>query len=201
MAATAGQHPRAALDYVARAWSDDSRANVIVKASVPPIDTSTVWAIQSQSVLPLLSPASASARVLALGANLDLSGLNSLRIPWVSGRLTKPVFVQEGSPFAHINMATAGAILGPTKSLKLGCELTIELQNASADTATEILSSALAMSVSQGMDAQFFSASAASASAPAGLLAGKAAITPGANMTADLAALLDARWKRRRKPR
>ena len=152
IAKTADKGPIAATNYLRSAWGDDIRAALILKAAVLPTDTSIpTGGIQAQRVLPLLAPASASARVLALGHNLDMSGIAQIRIPWIggAGRPAKPLFVLESSPMPVTNLATSGAILGPVKTVRLGCGITRELQAASADTAEEIIGMALSFSWSK----------------------------------------------------
>jgi hypothetical protein len=63
--------------------------------------------------------------------------------------------------------------------------LSNELEWGSGETASGIISEALSISVSQGIDTQLFSSNAASTSAPAGLLNGLTALTSKGTTAAD----------------
>jgi hypothetical protein len=64
---------------------DDARAELIVRAASSPADTTGTAALglQSTRVLPMLAPAAASSRVLALATSLDLGGLASIKLPYI----------------------------------------------------------------------------------------------------------------------
>jgi hypothetical protein len=190
-----GVHPRA----VAKAW-DDARADLILRAASDPTSTTSAAALglQSTRVLPMLAPASASARLLAMANALDLSGLQSIRLPYIGFAGRPPVpFVLEGDPGSVVDLNVSATVLGPTKKLLILSALTREMSEASASNAEVIIGDALALSAEQSLDAALFSNAAASPSAPAGLLFGVtpiAAATGGGvvAMAADLAALAGA---------
>jgi hypothetical protein len=147
----------------------------------------------------MLSPESAWARLLALATQVDMTGRVTINLPYIgsSGRPATVPFVGEGLPMRITNLTVSPTVLGPTKKLLIGAALTTELQNLSGDQAAAIIGSALAISAGQSMDALLFSASAATAAAPAGILNGVAGIvgTSGGGLTAiisDMAALADA---------
>lgn len=190
-----------ALDVVKRAWGDDSDAEVIVKAASDPpaMTTGTFPAIQAQKVLPMLAPDSASAKLLAMGANLSLDGIATIRIPYIggTGRPQQPAFIAEGAPIPIANLSTSAAELGPVCRIAIGAAVSMELQEASAETAESVIGQALAISAAQATDAALFSANAATAIAPAGILHGVAAIpsaggTGVAGVADDLALLAQA---------
>jgi hypothetical protein len=66
-------------------WADDDAAGRILKAASSPLETSNFAAIQSNVVLPMLSPDAASSRLLNLGSKLNLDGINTIRLPFIGG--------------------------------------------------------------------------------------------------------------------
>jgi hypothetical protein len=183
-----------------RVWRDDDGAEMVLRAASSPLATTgTFPAIQATRVLPMLAPDSASARLLAMGANLDLTGIATIRIPWIggAGRPSQPAFIQEGAPIPIADLTTHAAVLGPTCKIAIGAAISMELQEASAETAASIIGQALAISAAQATDAALFSSAAATAIAPAGILHGvtpiaSAAGTGPAGIADDLALLADA---------
>jgi hypothetical protein len=172
-----GARQGVAPERVLKTW-DDPRAEKILKAASGAATTASGAALQltSTTILPLLAPASASARVLALARSLDLSGLQAIKLPYIGVAGRPPaVFVAEDSPGPVVDLVTSATTLGPTKKLLILAALTREMTTASASNAEVIVSDALALSVAQGLDTALFSNAAATASAPAGLLNG---ITP-----------------------
>jgi hypothetical protein len=150
--------------------ADDDDAGVILRAaSSPAMTTGTFPQIQATRVLPMLAPDSASARLLAMGANLSLDGITTIKIPFIggAGRPTQPASIAEGSLIPIANLVTNAATLGPTCKIAIGAAVSMELQEASAETAASVISQALAISAAQATDAALFSANAATAIAPA----------------------------------
>src|SRR6516162_4648626 len=62
-------------------WHDDDDAGRILKAASSPLTTSGFAAIQSTRVLPQLAADCASSKLLAMGAQFDLTGINSFKLP------------------------------------------------------------------------------------------------------------------------
>jgi hypothetical protein len=151
--------------------------------------------LQTTTILPQLAPASASARLLSLATSLDLTGVGSIKLPFIgaTGRPSVP-FVGEGQPGPVVNLTLASPILGPAKKLLIMVALTREIQDASADTAEVVVGNALATAAEQSIDAAMFSDAAGSDTAPPGLLNGVNAIPSagkaGAEGVADDLALL-----------
>jgi hypothetical protein len=159
-------------------WRDDDRAAAILKAASNPLGTSDFAQIQSTKFLEMLAPDCAAAKLLNLGNKFDLTGINSIKLPFIggSGRPAKPLFVAEGQPAPVVDLSTSGAILGPANKVLIQAAITGELQSASAETAEAIVGQALAISTEQSLDAALFSANAAVAGvSPAGILHG---VTP-----------------------
>jgi hypothetical protein len=179
---------------------DDPRAELIVRAASAPASTgnSAALMLQSTRILPLLAPAAASARLLALATSLDLSGLQTIRLPFVglAGRTIPTPFVAEGDPGSVVDLTLSATALGPTRKLLILSALTREMTAASAENAEVIIGDALALSAEQSLDAALFSNAAATETAPAGILNGltpiASAATTGADGVADDLALLAA---------
>ena len=146
----------------------------------------------------MLAPAAASSRLLALATTLDLSGLQSIRLPFIglAGRNIPTPFVAEGDPGSVIDLTISATVLGPTKKLLVLSALTREMAAASAENAEVIIGNALALSAEQALDGVLFSNAAATASTPAGIVNGlvpiASAATTGAAGVADDLALLAA---------
>jgi hypothetical protein len=162
----------AAAEVLQANWRDDDAAKQILKAATSPLTTSNFAAIQSTKFVEMLAPDCAAAKLLSLGYKFDLSGINSIKLPFIGGggRPPKPVFIAEGQPAPVVDLATSDAILGPTCKVLIQSAITGELQSASAETAEEIIGMALAISTAQSLDAALFSNNAATPSSPAGIL-------------------------------
>jgi hypothetical protein len=181
-------------------WGDDNQAVQILKAATSPLGTANFAAIQSTRFVEMLAPDCAAAKLLALGYKFDLSGINSIKLPFIggAGRPAKPAFIAEGQPAPVPELATSDAILGPTCKVLIQSAITGELQSASAETAEAIIGQALAISTEQSLDTALFSSNAAVAGvSPAGILHGITGIPSGgatgvAGCAADLAALAGA---------
>jgi hypothetical protein len=179
-------------------WRDDDDAARILRAVSSPLTTSGFAAIQSTKVLPQLAPDCASSKLLAVGHQFDLTGINSFKLPWIgyTGRPATSMFVPEGSPSPVPNLAFSSAILGPVCKVLILAGVSGELQSGSAETAERVISEALAISVEQSQDAKLFSTDAAvPGTSPAGLLNGLTPLTStgstgGAAAVADDLALL-----------
>jgi hypothetical protein len=195
MAMSVGRNARPADEILKSLWPDDSSAARILKAASNPTSTTSFPGVQSVTVLPMLAPAAASMRVLSLGHQLDLAGINTIRIPYI-GATGRPqlVFVAEASPAPVISLNMAAGTLGPTRKILVQAAVTAETQQASADTATTIVGQALSVAAEEAIDAALFGSAAATEEAPAGLLNGVAPIasaaTQGVQGVADDLALL-----------
>jgi hypothetical protein len=170
-----GSKQGVAPERVVKAW-DDARAEMILKAASAPASTAntTALSLQSTRILPMLAPAAASSRLLAMATTLDLTGLQTIKIPFIglAGRAIPAPFVQEGSPGSVIDLMISSVILGPTCKMLILSMLTREMAQASAENAEVIIGNALALSAAQALDGALFSNAAATAIAPAGILNG-----------------------------
>jgi hypothetical protein len=146
--------------------------------------------------LMLLAPRSAAAQLFALATTIDLKGISSFSFP-LATNFADATFVPEGAPIALRQGSFSGMVVGPVHKLALLAALSGEMESASGDIAQTIISHTLEIAVGRGLDAVLFSANAATADAPAGLLHNVAPIPPAAagsadRMSQDLAALLAA---------
>jgi hypothetical protein len=185
-------------DYVRRTWGSEAAREVglmLRAVTVPATTTQSDWAgLFSQVVVTFLSslvPASAGADLFARGLQLRFEGAGAISLPTMSAG--QAAFVGQGQPIPIVAyQTTAGIKLEPHK-LALGTTLTYEMLNT--PSAEDAVRAALTESAAQGLDSVLFSASAATADAPAGLLNGITATTPSTQtiaseaMVADLATL------------
>jgi hypothetical protein len=183
-----------AAELLRENWRDDDDAGKILKAASSPLQTSGFAQIQSTKVLPQLSPDAASSKLLAMGNQFNLDGINSFKLPWIgySGRPANPMFVAEGAPAPVPQLATSSAILGPVCKVMIIAGVSGELQSGSAETAERVIAEALSISVEQAQDAKLFSADAAVAgTSPAGLLNGLTPLTSAGAAGGGAAAVAD----------
>jgi hypothetical protein len=176
-----------ALKALNKHWRYDDDAQRMLKAAVPPIDTTytpsgspETWpAIPAWEALPLIAPQAASMQLLRVGVELKLDGINILHLPYIpqSGRPT-PIFVGEGQPAPLSMMTSSDQVLGPTRKILIQSALTSELQAVSAQTAERMIGEALEHATTTAMDATLFGSGAATTAAPAGLLHGVTPLTP-----------------------
>ena len=118
-----------ARSFLKNAWRDDDDAEVILKAASSPLMTTGSFPqIQATRVLPMLAPDSASSKLLAMGANLDLTGIATIKIPYIggAGRPAQPAFTAEGAPIPIANLSTNAATLGPTCKIAIGAAVSME---------------------------------------------------------------------------
>jgi hypothetical protein len=166
-------------EFLRRSWPDDRLAGLILRSPVSPTKTTDLWQAQVTRVLPLLSPLAASARLFGLATSVDLSGIQTVKLPYIgaAGRPASVPFVGEGDPIRTVNLTTSSITLGPMHKLAIAAAITRETQDASADTAERVVSDALSASIGQSLDAALFGNAAATAIAPAGILNGLTPVT------------------------
>src|SRR5262249_38369588 len=151
-------------------WPDDHRAAVITRAATTPTDTSTT-ALTATKVSPLLliAPKSAAARLFDRCMRLDFDGVLTYNIPHVHTRAV-PLFVAESSPIPFVQPSLTKATVGPPRKLAFGIGLTNELEEASPDSAAQILARLLGESAAKALDQYVFDNVAADSTRPPGLL-------------------------------
>jgi hypothetical protein len=178
------------VDVLRRSWASDGTSESVLKSvlksPMAPTGTGDYPAAQSNVVLPLLAPSSASARLLSLATTFDMRGVSTVAIPWIAaGTIPPPAFVAEDAPAPLVNLTTAKSVLGPVKKLLILSAFTDELRDASVPSAASIISAALAIASERALDGALFSNNAASAVAPAGLLNGLVPIASAAGKGVD----------------
>jgi hypothetical protein len=94
-----------------------------------------------------------------------------------------PVFVAEGAPAPAFNENYVKVTLGPVKKVLALTALSEELQEASPQDVSAIISNVLSNAVSRAIDVIAFDANAATAVRPAGLLNGLVATTAASGTT------------------
>jgi hypothetical protein len=175
-----------------RVWPGDEPALLLTRAAVSPTTTADYIKIDVIKLLAGLAPRSAASKLFEISQPVDLSGINSILFP-LPGALPTASFVAEGMPIPILQGTISNAMrVGPVHKLALISPLTVEVEQASAGTASVIITRLLEVGISRGLDAALFSANAATAISPAGLLNGVAAIPAGASMSADLGNLVAA---------
>jgi hypothetical protein len=171
-------------------WPNDRSAELLVRGAVSPI-TQDAYPGSTVAKLLLLAPNSGAAMLFPLATVVDLKGVASFSFP-LPTNFADASFVGDGQPIPVRQGTFAGMPIGPVHKLALLAALSGELESASGNIAETIISHTLEVAVGRGLDAVLFSASAATADAPAGLLFG-ATMRPGsADMANDLGALIGA---------
>jgi hypothetical protein len=162
----------------ARRWADDRNVDLILRAAVTPTTLANTPALAAVSVayLDVLTPLSAGADLLRRGVALNFAGSAQIGVPAIA--VPTGGFVAEGQPIAVVTEPTsAGPTLLPHKLALIATVTDEMLRNPNAET---LIRQALVESCGPTLDKVLFSATAATPAAPAGLLAGIAALTPAA---------------------
>jgi Phage capsid family len=174
--AVAAREGKRADEIARRMYNGDRGVETVLKSAVSPTTLSGSPAATQIGVafLDALTPASAGADLLGRGVRLNFAGAASIAVPGIA--IPNASFIAEGSPIPVKQGTTSvGPTLSPHKLASI-CVLTGELiRSSNAETMTRQV---LVESTGPALDAALFSANAASAIAPAGLLNGIAALTP-----------------------
>ena len=83
-----------------------------------------------------LAPSSAALRLFERGLKLDLSGVNTIRIPNISTWPQQPNFVREGAPAPTVQRGLGRTIIGPARKILVMSATTGELETATPETAS-----------------------------------------------------------------
>jgi hypothetical protein len=178
-------------EFARRHWGDDRGTEHVVRAATNPAMTTTAgWAQELSPVslvfLAALRGISAGAELLNRGLQVRFNGAGTISLPLVSQG--QAGFVGQGKPVPVAAFATSsGVSLTPFK-LALISTLTREMVESS--NAEAVIRTVLLESTAVGLDAALFSANAATADAPAGLLHGIAALTASSATTGAIDALI-----------
>ena len=152
-------------------YKDDYGAQLVTRGAVSPTSTSDYPALQITRVLPMLSPAAASTRLLSAVTTIDLTGITTISVPVLSA-LPVPIFIGEGKPIPVADLSFGSVVLGPVHAIKILTALSDQLISATGGAAETILGNALAASTEASMDAALFSNAAPTADAPGGITYG-----------------------------
>jgi hypothetical protein len=180
MACRDKQNPRNPETLARTLYPGDADTLAITKAAQTPTGTDSFPGLQTMRVLPMLAPASASARLLSSVTTLDLQGISTISVPVLS-TVPTAIFVGERQPAPVVQAGVGSVVLGPAKKVLILTALTNEMQAATGQTAETILSNALSAAAELAMDSVLFSSSAATVDQPSGILHG---VTPGTASTA-----------------
>jgi hypothetical protein len=142
-----------------------------------------------------IAPQSAAVQLFELAIKIDMTGLGTVSIPRASPGGPQPAWISEGGPIpvAQPNFLP-GNVLGPPKKLAFIEALTNELAGHSIPVAEQIIRQLMTEAAAKALDASVFSATAASATRPAGILVGAGSVAPTAtsgNVTDTEAAATD----------
>jgi hypothetical protein len=185
-----GQRAPTSEALVAKYWPGDSLARQLVTraATAPAMTNVAGWAdtLAVQNVagdfVMGLQRLSGAAQLIAAGLRPDLTGVSSMRIPYATSQAAdEAVWVGEGAPVPVPDSVFATSTLGPAKKLATIRTLTDEILQHSVPSIELVLRTILSEGVARGLDKSVFSATAASALRPAGILAGVTPITATAN--------------------
>jgi hypothetical protein len=189
---------RAAAAVLNRAWPGDTRAEMILRAATSPTTTANFWTETVTSPLVTLAPDSAAAQLFAECFQVDLAGVTSVRLPYVT-TTPQPGFIAEGAPAPAAQLSLSNVDIGPVRKLLILAGLSGELDNAHPATASAMIGKALADACTKSVDAAAFDAVAGDTTRPAGLLNGvtplTAAVAGGSDLetlAADIASLANA---------
>jgi hypothetical protein len=176
-------------DVLRTNWPDDTRAGIILQRGA--VEPTKLSALSGNSVtrLMLLAPQSAAVKLFELAIKIDLSGVSQFSFPLASS-FAEATFIEEAMPIPVGDGSFAGMPLGPVRKVALICALSNELERASGDVASIIISHCLEIAIGNGLAKVLFSADPASVIAPAGLLNGATTIAGSADMAQDLGALV-----------
>lgn len=176
---------------------DDVALGLITRAAVAPGTTGTAgWAAELVQTAPIaflsgLAPLSAAAELIRRGISAPLDdGIGNLSAPHRAGAPTAAPWVGEGNPIPVRQITVAGATLWPKK---MGVIVALSRQLARRSAAQAVFDEMLREDAAASLDAGYFSDTAESADAHAGLLNGVSPTgSPSGDMTTDLAELAEA---------
>jgi hypothetical protein len=162
--------------------NDDRLPGMVTRGAVAPATTTTTgWAAElSQNLVAdfvgSLGAQSAGSRLIDAGLRLSLDGVNQLLIPQRTGAPDAGLaWVGEGNAFPVKMFALADATLGPARKLVASAAVTRE--TVESGNGQEVVATLLREDCAASLDASLFSATAASSTRPAGLLAGVSGLT------------------------
>jgi hypothetical protein len=167
-----------AAEHARQRFGNDRTLDLVLRAATSPtsLTGSPQLAQVAVAFLKALAPVSAGADLLMRGVGLNFDGAASIAVPAIS--IPVADFVGEGIPIPVVqSVTTSGPTLSPHK-LAVLTSLTGEMmRNSNAET---LIRQVLIESTGPAVDKVLFSANAAAADRPAGLLNSITGLTPAA---------------------
>jgi hypothetical protein len=163
------------VEHAAKEWPWDSDAQLILRAATAPIDSSNAAALVQikLAILPMLAPFSAGAKLFDCALSLTLGpDVGAFTVPGMT-YTTGAGWVAEGMPKPVIQGLTSGGRIDPRKIAGI---TVVSSELYAQESIDVILQTLLNESAGQALDAVLFSATAATAAQPAGLLNGITAL-------------------------
>jgi hypothetical protein len=156
-----------------KCWSRDEGARqIITRAAVSPTSTGDYPHIDLVGSFVSFAPGSAALKLFDASTKLDLSGITTISVPNLATLPPRPPFVGEGLPAPSVQLAFAKTVLGPARKVLILAALTKEVEEATPESASEVIGRVLADASSASIDRCAFDANPADATRPAGLLHG-----------------------------
>jgi len=164
-------------------WADDRVTPLILRAASGPaaISGTSAWAaslagIAIYDLIQSITSLSAAADVIDRGLKLNLDSIAEMRIPGrVLAASAAGQWIAEGQPIPARQLTFANA--ATWRPRKLSVLTAYSREQVESSNIEAIVRQTLGEAVALALDTKMFSADAASASAPAGLFAGVAALT------------------------
>jgi hypothetical protein len=137
-----------------------------------------------------MAPGSALLKLLDYGYKLELTGVNTIKVPQLASQPPYPPFVAEGLPAPVVKLLFNQTTLGPSRKILIISAVTEELEAATPETATAVIGRVLADRSNAAIDYIGFDTNADNGTRPAGLLHGATPVTA-STMTDPYSALAD----------
>jgi hypothetical protein len=169
-----------AEEILRRNWPRDEEARLLIRAATTPTTAAANAGVISYDLIASfrsLAPGSAALRLFDASFKVDLTGINTVRLPRVAALNPLPVFVGEGAPAPAVQYTTAATTLGPTRKIMVLSGVTRELNEAMPDTAVTAIGRILADASQRSIDTTAFDTNPATSVRPAGLLNGVTPVT------------------------
>ena len=175
----AKSHNMAPGELLRRTWPDDAGAAVVLKAAQDPLATTDFPGQSLVTALRRLAPTSVALRVFEQALQVDLAGLNTVKVPIVATAPTAS-FVGEMAPAPMLQLGLGDLTVGPVRKLLVQAALTDEVEAATPEAASGVISKVLGDATALAIDAAAFDAVAGDDVRPPGLLYGATPIAAAA---------------------
>jgi hypothetical protein len=171
-------------------WPRDEHAMLLLRGAVSPTSTTSASAISHDQIgaFRSIAPGSAALSLFDRSVKLDLTGINTVRVPRVANLPPQPVFVVEGQPAPAVQFTDATITLGPACKIETITAVSKELNLSMPETAVSVVGRIVADACTASIDKAAFDTTASSTARPAGLLYN---VTPIGASTASDSAMAD----------